>query len=85
MTETLENHPGEKQVWLSIVSEVTAQGDTDRTEFVIEGAFYRENDAECLSYRETEVSGMSGGRNSRSPPRCLRSRRPCRTSAGQTA
>lgn len=60
MTETLENHPGEKQVWLSIVSEVTARGDTDRTEFVTEGAFYRESDAECLSYRETEVSGMSG-------------------------
>lgn len=50
-----------KRVWLSItgiVSDDSRMG--DRMEFSTEGKFYREQDIACLSYDESEVSGMEG-------------------------
>ncbi len=51
---------GEKPVWLSVISTSTADGDTDRTEFMTEGELIWEGEVPCLNYEETEVSGMTG-------------------------
>ena len=50
-----------KPVWLTIVGEVTdAEQHTDRLELVTEGYLYEENGVTCITYDETEVSGMAG-------------------------
>lgn len=50
-----------KKVWLSITSRIAdASGQNDRTEFVTEGELSHVNQAVCLTYQETEISGMEG-------------------------
>lgn len=50
-----------KKIWLSITGIVTDElQNEDRMEFSTEGKFYRERETACLSYDESEVSGMEG-------------------------
>lgn len=49
-----------RDVWLKIVGEANAFGENDKTEFMTEGTAYWDGDIPCLSYKETEVSGMPG-------------------------
>ncbi|MEG0377478.1 MAG: DUF1934 domain-containing protein [Eubacterium sp.] len=50
-----------KKVWLSITGIVSDHRNEDKMVFSTEGAMYREhNDTPCLTYNESEVSGMEG-------------------------
>lgn len=55
MTET-------QRVWLSITGTVSdrASQAKDIMEFSTEGSVYREKDSTCVSYAESEISGMEG-------------------------
>jgi uncharacterized beta-barrel protein YwiB (DUF1934 family) len=51
----------ERKVWLSIVGQSGDDPDhIDKMEFVTEGNIYREQGASCLTYDESDVSGMPG-------------------------
>ena len=53
-----------RNVWLSIVGTATGaqdpvdQGDTMK--FETEGSFYHEKETSCMTYQETDISGMQG-------------------------
>lgn len=51
-----------KKVWLSITGHTKDPKSrvSDQMEMMTEGALYRERDAACLTYKESEVSGMEG-------------------------
>jgi uncharacterized beta-barrel protein YwiB (DUF1934 family) len=50
-----------KKVWLSISGTVKNEEEKkDTMEFLTEGQFYREPDRLCVTYSESEVSGMEG-------------------------
>ncbi len=51
-----------QKVWLSITGTVSDKESNvqDTMEFSTEGSVYRENDSTCVSYAESEISGMEG-------------------------
>lgn len=49
-----------KKVWLSISGTVKNEDEKDTLEFLTEGQFYRESERLCVTYAESEVSGMEG-------------------------
>lgn len=49
-----------KKVWLSISGTVKNEEDKDTLEFLTEGDLYKESDGACVTYEESEVSGMEG-------------------------
>lgn len=49
-----------KKVWLSISGTVKNQEEKDTLEFLTEGALYKEANQSCVTYEESEVSGMEG-------------------------
>ena len=52
-----------KKVWLSITGIVSDQHrNEDKMEFSTEGDMYKEKNISCLTYKESEVSGMEGGK-----------------------
>ena len=54
-----------KDVLISISSTLgTGQDDEDRLEFTTDGHYFYDGDVGCLSYMESEVTGMEGTRTS---------------------
>ena len=49
-----------KKVWVSISGSVKNEEDKDSLEFLTEGDLYKESDGACVTYEESEVSGMEG-------------------------
>jgi len=49
-----------KKVWVSISGSVKNEEDKDNLEFLTEGDLYKESDGACVTYEESEVSGMEG-------------------------
>lgn len=49
-----------KKVWLSISGTIKNEEDKDTLEFLTEGDLYKESDGSCVTYEESEVSGMEG-------------------------
>lgn len=51
-----------KRVWLSIIGTVSdvKSGAEDTMEMMTEGDLYREHNTSCVTYKESEVSGMEG-------------------------
>lgn len=49
-----------KKVWLSISGTVKDEEEKDTLEFLTEGNLYKESDGACVTYEESEVSGMEG-------------------------
>jgi uncharacterized beta-barrel protein YwiB (DUF1934 family) len=51
-----------KKVWLSISGIVKNEEDKDTLEFLTEGDLYKESKGICVTYDESELSGMEGTR-----------------------
>jgi len=49
-----------KKVWLSISGKIKDEEDKETLEFLTEGDLYKENNRSCVTYIESEVSGMEG-------------------------
>lgn len=49
-----------KKVWVSISGSIKNEEDKDNLEFLTEGDLYKESDGACVTYEESEVSGMEG-------------------------
>lgn len=49
-----------KKVWLSISGAIKNEDDQDSVEFLTEGDLYPEAGGVCVTYHESEVSGMEG-------------------------
>lgn len=49
-----------KKVWLSISGTIKDEEDKEKLEFLTEGDLYKESNRSCITYEESEVSGMEG-------------------------
>ncbi|MGL4607496.1 MAG: DUF1934 domain-containing protein [Eubacteriaceae bacterium] len=49
-----------KKVWLSISGAIKNEENQDNVEFLTEGDLYSEGGGTCVTYKESEVSGMEG-------------------------
>jgi uncharacterized beta-barrel protein YwiB (DUF1934 family) len=49
-----------KKVWLSISGTIKDEEDKETLEFLTEGDLYKDNNRSCVTYAESEVSGMEG-------------------------
>lgn len=49
-----------KQVWLKIEGTQSCDGQTDKTEVITQGMYYKRNDMYYITYKETEATGFEG-------------------------
>lgn len=49
-----------KKVWLSISGAIKDEENKEKLEFLTEGDLYKESNRSCITYEESEVSGMEG-------------------------